>query len=262
MERRRLVAVTALIVLAVTVFYSRETVHECPPNWLPLQDPSRHHPLGTDPIGRDVLCLIIAGYSTSVLVGITALLSSFSILVLTAIASTFRSGRSIANEVSSILIGLPEMGLLLVFTLIARMTPLLIGLTIGFISSMKGVRGVAASARQTMVSPYVEASKALGAGYTRIAVKHVFPDTASTIISYASMASATAVFAEAALSTLGLGDPSVPSWGRIIGLVLETPGAVLSPPGLIQVAVTLFLIVAMATFFYSFASMFKREGNV
>jgi peptide/nickel transport system permease protein len=62
----------------------------------------------------------------------------------------------------------------------------------------------------------VEAVRALGAGNTRIIVKHVIPASIQPAIANTILQVANAIVIEAGLSYLGLGDPNVPSWGRII----------------------------------------------
>ena len=63
---------------------------------------------------------------------------------------------------------------------------------------------------------FVEASRAAGAGPGRVILKHLLPNVVS--LAYVSLALSVpaAIVAEAALSWLGLGDPSVMSWGRML----------------------------------------------
>src|SRR5207248_6577050 len=64
---------------------------------------------------------------------------------------------------------------------------------------------------------YVEAARAIGAGSARIAVAHVLPNLASTILVQASLTAGAAIFAEASLSFLGAGvPPPTPTWGGML----------------------------------------------
>src|SRR5690606_4432969 len=64
---------------------------------------------------------------------------------------------------------------------------------------------------------YVLAARAAGKGGWRITLDHVLPNIASVLIVQATVAFATAILAEAALSYLGLGtQPPRPSWGRML----------------------------------------------
>ena len=63
---------------------------------------------------------------------------------------------------------------------------------------------------------YVKRSRSLGAGNTRIVVRHVLPQIAPLLIANTVLTVAIAIFDETALSFLGLGDPSAVTWGSII----------------------------------------------
>jgi len=65
-------------------------------------------------------------------------------------------------------------------------------------------------------APFVEASRAAGAGSWRILFRHVVPNAIYPAIANTILLIGNAIMIEAALSYLGLGDPNMPSWGRII----------------------------------------------
>src|SRR5437879_4209206 len=64
--------------------------------------------------------------------------------------------------------------------------------------------------------PFIEAAKAAGAGTRRILSSHIFPNVVSLTYVNLALAVPGAIITEAALSFLGLGDPSSPSWGQIL----------------------------------------------
>ena len=79
------------------------------------------------------------------------------------------------------------------------------------------------------------ASKALGAGYLRIILFHILPNTMSSIIVLATLSIPGAILAEAALSFIGLGDPQTASWGNILNAgqgSLQTAWWVAVEPGM------------------------------
>ena len=76
------------------------------------------------------------------------------------------------------------------------------------------VRGQVLSLRQR---PFIEASRALGAGPVRILVRHIIPNTLGVIIVYVSLTIPAIVLYESFLSYLGLGiQPPMASWGTLI----------------------------------------------
>jgi peptide/nickel transport system permease protein len=66
---------------------------------------------------------------------------------------------------------------------------------------------------------FVQAARALGVPTARILFRHVMPNTFSSVIVMATLQTAQAILAEAALSFLGLGTGlTYPSWGQMISL--------------------------------------------
>jgi peptide/nickel transport system permease protein len=64
---------------------------------------------------------------------------------------------------------------------------------------------------------YIESARSVGAGWMRIAVVHVLPNIAGTILVLASLGAGAAIFAEASLSFLGAGvPPPTPTWGGML----------------------------------------------
>jgi len=76
------------------------------------------------------------------------------------------------------------------------------------------VRGLFLSLRE---KEYVEAARAIGAGDTRIMFRHMLPNTLGPVVVNGTLAVATAIITEAALSFLGFGvKPPTPSLGSLI----------------------------------------------
>jgi peptide/nickel transport system permease protein len=64
---------------------------------------------------------------------------------------------------------------------------------------------------------FVHAARALGAEEGRILVRHLLPNASGVVIVQVTLAIATAILAESALSFLGLGVPKpTPSWGNML----------------------------------------------
>jgi len=66
---------------------------------------------------------------------------------------------------------------------------------------------------------FVEAARAIGVGRLRVIVRHVLPNTVSSIVVMSTLQVAQAILAEAALSFLGVGSGNAyPTWGQMISL--------------------------------------------
>jgi peptide/nickel transport system permease protein len=89
---------------------------------------------------------------------------------------------------------------------------LAIGLT-GWTGTARLIRSEALSLR---TREFVIAAKALGASDNRVIFRHLIPNVISLIIIIATLSIPGVILAEAALSFIGLGDPTVSSWGIIL----------------------------------------------
>src|SRR5262249_37080658 len=111
-------------------------------------------------------------------------------------------------------------------------------LIIGFLSWSGTARVVRSQVLTVRKRQYVIRARAVGAGTLRIIATHILPQITPLIIALGALTVGGAIFAEAALAFLGLGDPTVVSWGQMIAIAFErsaiTSGAwwAIVPPGL------------------------------
>jgi|TARA_Y100000294_G_C8392512_1_gene271397 peptide/nickel transport system permease protein len=98
----------------------------------------------------------------------------------------------------------------------------------------------------------VESSITLGASRLRIMLRHIFPQTAPFVFAQMIFFTPSAILAEAALSFLGLGDPSLPTWGQILEYGFRNGGIYVGywwwilPPGiLIVITAMTFVLIAL-----------------
>jgi peptide/nickel transport system permease protein len=80
----------------------------------------------------------------------------------------------------------------------------------------QGIKTFRAVFMQTKVSPYVEAARAYGASNSRIIFSYLVPRIIPMLIPQFIILIPSYVFLEASLAVLGLGDPTLPTWGKII----------------------------------------------
>ncbi len=184
----------------------------------PLQPPSPKHWLGTNDIGQDIWSEVVYGSRTSLYVGFTA--SSIAILI-SLIAGLLAGYKGeymdeVISGVIDIMLALPSLPLIII--LAAYLGPSLnnIILILAFFGWVGGARIIRSQVLSLRNRDYVEAARALGASSLRIMFKHILPSLAPLLIAEFVMGTTSAILTEAGLSFLGLGDPTVKSWGQIL----------------------------------------------
>jgi peptide/nickel transport system permease protein len=159
---------------------------------------------------------------------------------------------NVIQRVSDIVNNIPQLPLLIFFTflfggdilvvvgvLIAFGWPTLVIVTRSMILSIKE-------------APFVESAVAIGASKWRIMARHIFPQVAPYILSQMIFFTPSAILTEAALSFLGLGDPTLPTWGQILEYGFNNGAVYLGywhwvlPPGiLIAFSAITFVLIAL-----------------
>jgi peptide/nickel transport system permease protein len=182
--------------------------------------------MGTDLYGRDLFMGILWGAPVALLIGLLTSVVSVGIGVFLGVLSGFYGGRvdEIVQRVTDYFLILPFLPLLIFLSFVIR--PSIWNLIwllslFGWSGITKVVRSLALQIRE---SGYVEAARALGASKMRILVRHVLPQTLPYAFANLALSVPAVIFGEAALSFLGLGDPVLPTWGKILGEA-QTGGA-------------------------------------
>ena len=185
----------------------------------PFQAPFGQYLFGTDQLGRDLAAALLYGARTTLLIGLVA--TAIAVLVGVTIGGLagYYGGR-----VDSWLMRLTEIFqtipfFLFAILLLAVLTPSIANVIIAIAvvswpPMARLVRGEFIAMRDR---EFVLACISMGMSHTRIILRHILPNTLSSIIVTASLMVATAILIESSLSFLGLSDPNVMSWGFIIG---------------------------------------------
>lgn len=211
--------------------------------------------IGTDSLGRDLSLGLLFGFPVALLIGLTTSTVTTFIGTLMGIISGYRGGKTdiVIQRVCDIFSNIPLLPILifLIFIIGPKLWLVMVilvafgwpGLTIIVRSMVLQIRS----------SQSIEAAESLGASQWRIMLRHVFPQLAPFIFAQLIFFTPAAILAEASLSFLGLGDPSIPTWGQILENGFRTGGVyvgfwwLILPPGiLIVITAMIFVLIALA----------------
>ncbi len=221
-----------------------------------LEPPSWSHVLGTTENGSDVFSQLLVGTRVSVVVGFAAGLISAVIGSLVGLAGGYFGGWTdrILDAAENWFLVIPTLPLMIVLARVLSPSLIVLIAVIGLTSWAGTGRIVRAQVLTLRERAFVERARALGAGDAYIIRTHIFPNTLPLIFANTVLIIAVAILSEAALSFLGLGDPTKISWGTMLENAFNSgaPSAgawwYVIPPGL---AITiLVLAVSLIGFLY------------
>jgi peptide/nickel transport system permease protein len=211
------------------------------------ESPSSAHWLGTDDGGADMLSLVIAGARVSLIVGFAAALVAMLIGGTIGLWSGFYGGKSdtVLMRITDYVLVIPDIPLMIIVAALFGRSLTNIILIIGIIYWTSTARLIRAQTKSVRERAYVKRARALGAGNRRLIGKHVLPQVMPLLIANTVLTIAIAIFAETYITFLGLGDPALISWGKLIenafkgDAVLNDAWWAIVPPG---VCVTLVIL--------------------
>jgi peptide/nickel transport system permease protein len=174
---------------------------------------------GTDYRGRDLMVALLWGAPIAIIFGLLAAVGTGVLTFILAAIGTWRGGKvdRVFQWITQVNLIIPLLPILILFghfysRSIWTMLGLVIVLNI-FGSTMLTNRAMFLQAKE---APYIEAAQAYGAGNSRIVFRYLMPRIAPTLLPQFVLIVPTFVFLEATLAVLGLGDPVLPTWGKVL----------------------------------------------
>jgi len=181
-------------------------------------------PLGTDPLGRDMLSRLIEGARYSFFVGVVVVSIAASTGILLGLISGFAPKwlDSIIMRIMDVILAFPS--LLLALVLVAILGPSLTNamIAIAIVLQPHYVRLTRASVLSERQKDYVTAARVVGARQLRLMFITVLPNCLAPIIVQGALSFSTAILDAAALGFLGMGaQPPTPEWGTMLAEARE-----------------------------------------
>jgi peptide/nickel transport system permease protein len=178
-----------------------------------------HGLAGTDHRRRDLMVALLWGMPVALAFGLLAAVGTTVTTLVVAATGVWFGGWVDAliqrlTEVNMILPLLPI--LVMVGTLYSTSIWVMLGVVIALGIFSAGIKMYRAMLLPIREAPYIEAARAYGAGNARIILRYMIPRILPVLIPTFVTLIPTFVFLEASLALLGLGDPVLPTWGKIL----------------------------------------------
>ena len=183
-----------------------------------LAPPSWDHLLGTTENGSDVFSQILVGARVSIVVGFAAAVISAVLGAAVGLAGGYFGGwvDGVLDPLENWFLVIPTLPLMIVLSRLLNPSLTVLIVVIGLTSWAGTGRIVRAQVLTLRERAFVERARALGAGDGYIIRTHILPNTLPLIFANTVLIVAVAILSEAALSFLGLGDPTRISWGTML----------------------------------------------
>lgn len=241
-----------LLVLLSTLFPGVLSPHD--PNEihpeLALSPPSLEFILGTDEFGRDIFSRIIFGTRVAIVISSASVGLAFAIGIPLGLISGLYGGLTdgLTMRVMDAVLAFPSLIFTILIVAALGASPFSIIVSIGFLFTPRFARLVRGSVLVLKDVEFVVASRACGAGSSRIMFRTILPNTMAPILVQITLGMALAISIEAGLSYLGLGiQPPTATWGTMLRdaqrYLYLAPWYTLAP------GVLIFVVILLLNFF-------------
>ncbi len=196
-----------------------------------LAPPSRSHLLGTNGLGQDVLHQLLTGSAVSLLVGLSVGLGATFLGFVIGSAAGYYPRRLgiVLMRLVDVLMAVPRLPLIILLAVLLRprlMNVLGVLILLLWPGVARTIRAQVLSIRERDAIRFVRFS---GGGFPYVLRHHLWRELLPLLMAKAAATASHAIVAEAGLSFLGLGDPTLKSWGTMIRSALDYPGIFWTP---------------------------------
>jgi len=174
---------------------------------------------GTDHLRRDLMLALLWGTPVALAFGLIAAVVTSVLTMAIAAAGTWYGGwvDSVIQRITEINMMLPVLPILImVGVFYSRSLWVILGVIILLSIFGGGIKSFRAMFMQEREAGYIQAARSYGASNARIIFQYLIPRIIPVLIPSLVVLIPSFVFLEASLAVLGLGDPLMPTWGKII----------------------------------------------
>jgi peptide/nickel transport system permease protein len=208
--------VTAFCFIGPLLYHTNQTS----PNPAILNEaPSARHLLGTDYVGFDVLGRLMVAGQSSIEIALAVAVISTSFGVIWGAISGFWGGvtDAILMRIVDIVLAIPALFIFIYLASVFRPTVILLIIVVSALSWVGPARLIRGETLSLRVREYVDAVRVMGGSSGRVIIRHIVPNTISTIVVNATFQVADAILILATLSFLGFGlPPPAATWGGML----------------------------------------------
>lgn len=242
----KLGVVLFLVFILMALFSEFLAPHNPWKRFEPYASPTKNHLLGTNDMGNDILSELIYSSRVSLLVGFGASFIATGIGLILGLISGYFKGfvDEIIMGITDVFLMIPRIPFIIILAAFLRPSFWIIALVIGFLWWTSTARVVRSKTLQVREMNFILSSKCLGYSDAHIIFSDILPNIVHVVLPKFMLTIASAMISEASLSFLGLGDPSMKSWGMMINFAFTKGGFINEmwwwyiPPG---ICITLFV---------------------
>jgi peptide/nickel transport system permease protein len=215
-----IVVLTALLANVITPYSPTDislSKRLKPPFW--EKGGSLSHPLGTDPMGRDLLTRMIYGARISLVVGCLGLLVGGGVGAALGMIAGYAGGRvdAFLMRVADTTLAFPIILLAILLVVILGGSLITVVLAVALVLWARYARVIRGEVLSVRERDFVAQARIAGCSPGRIILVHIFPNILNTLVVLLSLQVGWVIIVEASLSFLGAGvPPPTPTWGSMI----------------------------------------------
>ena len=183
-----------------------------------FEKPSSEHLLGTNDIGQDILSELIFGTRISLLVGAISAFISVSIGTFVGLLSGWYGGSidRLFMKITTFFLTIPFLPCVIVLAAFTNGGVIQMSMILGLMSWAAIARVIRTSTMKIRESTYIKLIRGMGASNNYILFRHVIRELLPLVLYRIVTRVKSGILSESSISFLGLGNPTLKSWGSII----------------------------------------------